>query len=67
MPLKHKETYVIYMNKPDLALKNPQGLIWHKTQQRNMISIYKLDLAWNNLQKLVCQKKKKQLYLIKCV
>ena len=28
--------YIIYVYKEELALNNPQGLIWHKTQPANI-------------------------------
>ena len=52
--------YLIYMYKENLALKNLQGLICHKTQPNQnhiyLIYMYKEDLALNNLQWLIGNK-----------
>ena len=52
--------HVSYAYKEDLALNNPQWLIYHKTQQNQnhiyLIYMYKEDLALNKQQWLICHK-----------
>ena len=56
--IKSNKSYLICIE--DLALNNPQGLIYHKTQP-NLIYMYEENLALNNPQELIYHKTKPKL------